>query len=263
MSKIRALLKRFIPEKYRTDLKYTILRIKYSGRNYHCPVCRSYTRIQKPLGFEFDVIREKQIVGAGVRIALCPICNASDRIRLLFLFLKYKTGLYTEPTRLLHFAPEPALEHILKKQKNIDYLTADLYQEGVMQKIDITAIPYPDQSFDAIICNHVLEHIPDDKKAMHELYRVLSKGGWAVLQVPASKILEKTEEDATVIEPADRERIFGHRDHVRIYGRDYPDRLRQAGFKVEKFSWVEETGPEFRDPNFNLNKDEVIYFCRK
>jgi SAM-dependent methyltransferase len=179
------------------------------------------------------------------------------------LFLKYKTGLFSDATRLLHFAPEPALENILKKQNNINYLTADLYQEEVMEKIDITSIPYPDQSFNAILCNHVLEHIPDDNKAMRELYRVLSAGGWAVLQVPVSKVLETTEEDPAVISEAERERKFGHRDHVRIYGRDYPDRLRQAGFKVEEFSWLTDEGPEFRDPNLNLNKDEVVFFCTK
>ena len=256
-------LKSLFPKSLRTNVKYLFLKARYRGDTYHCPVCRSGTSIQKELGFDFDVIREKQIVGAGVRTALCPVCNASDRIRLLYLFLKQKTRLFSDPVRLLHFAPEPSLEHIIRKHKHIRYLTADLYQEGVMEKIDITDIPYPDGSFDAILCNHVLEHIPDDARAMKELFRVLAPGGWAVLQVPFSRILEKTFENDEVIEKKDRESVFGHWDHVRIFGLDYPKRLEAAGFKVEPFYWTKDPDPVFHDPKLNLNKDEPVFFCRK
>lgn len=263
MNKLKDILRPLVPKHLRTALKYSLLRIRHYGMAYYCPVCGSHTRDQLPLGFDLEVIREKQIVGAGVRITLCPVCHASDRIRLLYLFLRAKTNLFTDPLRVLHFAPEPSLEHIIRKQKRTDYLTADLYQEGVMEKIDITAIPYPNGSFDAILCNHVLEHIPDDSRAMAELFRVLRPGGWAVLQVPFSRVLEKTYENPGYTSKEDRETYFGHWDHVRIYGKDYPKKLQSAGFSVEEFSWVKAPEAIFHDDRLNLNRDELVFFCRK
>ena len=153
------------------------------------------------------------------------------------------------------------MEFIFKHQKNIDYLTADIDPEMVMEHMDITNIQYPENSLDAIICNHVLEHIPDDRKAMEELYRVLKPGGWAILQVPFSKILKKTFEDATVTTSQDREQIFGQTDHVRIYGKDYTSRLKQAGFEVEEYKWTEDKELINPDNYFGLNEDEVVFFC--
>jgi SAM-dependent methyltransferase len=263
MNNLKHILKSIVPPRFRTGLKYLMLRTRYSGKNYYCPVCRSHTRLQHTLGVDSEVIREKEIIGAGVRTALCPVCNASDRIRLLYLFLKKRTRLLSDPIRLLHFAPEPPLEYIFKKHKNIRYLSADLYQEGVMETIDITAIPYPENSFDAILCNHVLEHIPDDALAMGELYRVLSPGGWAVLQVPFSKVLDTTYEDPSIVSEEDRERVFGQKDHVRIYGWDYSKRLENAGFRVEAYTWADDPDPAFHDPRLNLNRDELVFFCSK
>ncbi len=149
--------------------------------------------------------------------------------------------MFTEPVKLLHLAPEKPLMDLFIKQNNIDYLTADLNPEQVMVKMDITAIQYPDNIFDAILCNHVLEHIPDDRKAMRELYRVLKPGGWAILQVPVSKILEQTYDDITITSPQDREKYFGQKDHVRIYGKDYTQRLKEAGFTVDAYKWTKDT----------------------
>ena len=213
--------------------------MQYAGKKHHCPVCKSNVKFWKPLGYDLAVITEKQIVGGGRRLAMCPVCDSSDRIRLLYLFLKNKTNIFSEKIRLLHIAPEPSLEFIFKHQDNIGYLTTDMDPEMVMEQMDITNIQYPENKFDAIICNHVLEHIPDDHKAMTELYRVLNPGGWAILQVPFSKILDKTFEDPSVTTPEEREQIFGQTDHVRIYGKDYADRLRQSGFQVEEYKWTE------------------------
>lgn len=263
MNRMKDLIKQVIPPRFRPWIKLHALRFIYAGKRYYCPVCNSHTRLQKTLGFDFPVIREKNIVGAGVRDALCPVCSSSDRIRLLYLFLRCKTNLFRAPLRLLHFAPEPSLRNIIERQDNIDYLTADLYQHDVMEKIDITAIPYSGDTFDVILCNHVLEHIPDDRKAMQELYRVLKPGGWAVLQVPVSATMETSYEDPAVTLEKDREQIFGHRDHVRIYGKDYAERLRQTGFLVQEFSWVNDAEESFHDPKINLNKDERVYYCTK
>lgn len=263
MGSFNNLLKQIFPHRFLKQLKIRLRKIKYADKKYNCPVCDSNIRLWKPLGYNLPVITEKQIVGGGYRLAQCPVCDSSDRIRLLFLFLKNKTNIYRDNIKLLHIAPEPPLEYIFKHQNNIDYLTADMNPEMVMEKMDITNIQYPENSFDAIICNHVLEHIPEDHKAMSELYRLLKLGGWAILQVPFSKILEKTFEDSSIITPEDRERIFGQTDHVRIYGKDYANRLRKAGFEVEEYNWTKDQ--ELENPNnyLGLNEDEVVFFAGK
>ena len=132
-----------------------------------------------------------------------------------------------------------------------------------MVKMDVTDIHYPENSFDVIICNHVLEHIPDDRKAMNELFRVLKPGGQAILQVPISLTLEKTFEDSTIITPEEREKVFGQKDHVRIYGSDYIKRLKAAGFKVKEYKWTEDSNLADPQNRLCLNEDEVVYYCEK
>jgi len=263
MGSFNNLLKQIFPHQFLKQQKLNVRKIRYAGKKYHCPVCKSNIKLWKPLGYDLPVITEKQIVGGGKRLAQCPVCDSSDRIRLLYLFLKNRTKVYSDKIKLLHIAPEPPLEFIFKHQKNIDYLTTDMNPAMVMEQMDITNIQYPENSFDAIICNHVLEHIPNDFKAMSELFRVLKPGGWAILQVPFSKISDKTFEDPKVTSPEDRERIFGQTDHVRIYGKYYADRLKKAGFEVEEYKWTEDT--DLNNPNnrLGLNEDEVVFYCLK
>lgn len=213
------------------------------------------------MGLRFPVLEEKQVVGGGYRLnALCPVCDSSDRERLVYLWLKCRTDLMERPRRILHFAPEPSLSSVFSRMNNADYLTADLMNPQVMVQVDVTQIPYDDEHFDAVICNHVLEHVPDDARAMSELCRVLKKGGTAVLQVPISGTAEETFEDFSLIEPAEREAAFGQDDHVRIYGQDYVERLRRAGFEVKVFNWRDEP-EEFGglDNRFALNPKERLY----
>ena len=132
---------------------------------------------------------------------------------------------------MLHVAPEPIFESRFKKQLGHNYLSADLFNPLAMVKMDITDIQYPDQSFDVIYCSHVLEHVQDDKKAMKEFFRVLKNNGWAILLVPITS--EKTFEDPSIIDPAQRLKAFGQDDHVRRYGPDFADRLADAGFTVQ------------------------------
>lgn len=261
---IKSLLKPLIPETYRADIKIFLKRFRYFGSTFYCPVCKSSVNHLQALGYDLPVNREKQIIGGGPRNAMCPVCGSSDRERLLYLFIKQKTTLFTEKTKLLHLAPERNLKRIISKHKNIVYLTADLNPVNVMEAMDITQIKYPNNSFDAIICNHVLEHIPNDQKAMQELFRVLKPGGWAILQVPVSGVLKHTFEDFSITTPGEREKIFGQKDHVRIYAKDYSDRLKSAGFKPEEFHW--ETDPGFggeQENKFVLYNKEVVYFCMK
>ncbi|MGK0293007.1 MAG: hypothetical protein ACI9U1_001397 [Porticoccaceae bacterium] len=237
----------------------------YFGERYHCPICNSHLKRLKPYGVDSAALANKRVIGGGYRLnALCPVCFATDRDRLLYLYLSKKTNLLSAPVKLLHVAPEGHLSQLLHQHDNIDYLTADLGAKTVMVKMDITKIDFPEHTFDAILCNHVLEHIPDDSQAMSELYRVLKPGGWAILQVPMSLTLKQTYEDPTKTTPAQRVTAFGQDDHVRIYAMDYVLRLEAAGFEVKLFQWWQhEVDFGGLDNCSGLLKDETLFFVTK
>ncbi len=195
--------------------------------------------------------------------ARCPVCKSLERHRLVMIFLRSETDLFDgKEKKFLHVAPEVFLAPILSEATGAGYLTADLMDDNVMEKMDITDIQHPDNSFDVIYCSHVLEHVSADQQAMREFFRILKPGGWAILNVPIT--VETTIEDATVQDPDERLRLFGQRDHVRRYGRDYIDRLRDAGFEVEEYG-----------PRDLLNDADVtlygltnastgsVFYCRK
>ena len=170
--------------------------------------------------------------------------------------------MFSENLRMLHVAPERNLRKVLLAHPNINYLTVDLNSPLAMVKMDITNMPYEDNLFDVIICNHVLEHIPDDRKAISELYRVLKPAGWAILQVPISQSLVTTYEDPSITAPDEREKAFGQSDHVRIYARDYRERLESVGFSVQVYSIRKEFG-WLAIYKYALQKDENIYVCSR
>ena len=200
-------------------LKKAIKRAWLAGRERECPVCGGSARMFLDHG---TPLRE------GAR---CPWCQSLERHRLVWWYFRSSTDLFDgRPKRMLHLAPERCLEPRLRAAIGDGYLTGDLNDPVAMERIDITDIRHPDSSFDVIYCSHVLEHVPDDRRAMAELRRVLRPSGWAVLLVPIFG--ERTVEDATVKDPQERRWRFGHPDHVRIYGSDYVDRLRGAGFTV-------------------------------
>jgi SAM-dependent methyltransferase len=229
-----------------------------------CPFCESSFSVFLPTGLNFPVLEERKIVGGGRRNARCPVCDSSDRERLVYFYLLRKTDIFENHHKLLHVAPEERIRNILSSRRNLDYLTGDLYSTNVQIKMDITDIQFPDNSFDAIICNHVLEHVVDDRKAMAELYRVLKPGRWAILQVPMSQSLDKTYEDFSITTAKGREEAFGQDDHVRIYATDYTTRLAQAGFEVTVFKWTAEA-ESFGGHNnvFGLNEDECVFLASK
>jgi SAM-dependent methyltransferase len=171
-------------------------------------------------------------VGPNRANARCPSCGARDRQRYVWLYLERKTNLLFDRLRVLHFAPERIFEEKLRSQPNLDYVSTDLERASAMVKADITDLPFADDSFDVILCSHVLEHVVDDRKAMRELYRVLRPGGWALVLVPIDFSRSETFEDPTIVAPEDRVRLFGQADHVRVYGRDFTARLEEAGFAV-------------------------------
>jgi len=193
---------------------------------------------------------------------LSPSTLSLERHRLLWLYLKNETEFFNAPLKLLHFAPEQAFYKRFKKLDNLDYTTTDLNSPLADVKADICNLPFSDNSFDVILCNHVLEHIPDDTKAMQELYRVLKPGGWGIFQIPQDLKREKTFEDNTITDRKERARIFGQYDHVRIYGRDYFDKLRSIGFTVEEVDYTSIL-PKEAVEKYRLAKGEIIPLVRK
>jgi predicted SAM-dependent methyltransferase len=261
--KVKSLIKRIIPKKYYPQFADLYVKYRYFGTKFKCPFCDGHFRRLLPDGLDIPVLKEKNVVGGGYRLnAKCPYCYSSDRERLIYLYLKNKTNHFYGNLKLLHVAPERNLQKVLMAHPNIDYLSADLDSPLAMVTIDITNIQYEDNLFDILICNHVLEHVPDDQKAMLELYRVLKHGGWGILQVPISLSLNKTYEDPTVTTSEGRKKVFGQDDHVRIYARDYKDRLERVGFSVEVYRFAEEFG-ESAIHKYALLKDENIYICSK
>src|SRR5690554_1726163 len=181
---------------------------------------------------------------------LSPSTLSLERHRLLWLYLQSETDFFVKPLKMLHFAPEQAFYRRFRQQQNLDYTTTDLSSPLADVKADICQLPFEDNMFDVIFCNHVLEHIPDDTQAMRELYRVLKPGGWAVLQIPQDLSRATTFEDDFITDPKERAKIFGQYDHVRVYGRDYFDKLRSIGFEVQEVDYTQ-----------TLSKEQVERYC--
>lgn len=211
----------------------------------YCPCCETESDEFRPFG-----VRPRPN-------AACPCCGSLERHRLLWLFLQ-EHRLLSGRRRMLHVAPEPALAQHFRRVPGLTYVTGDLFKRERV-RFDITALPFLDGCFDAVVCSHVLEHIPDDRQAMRELRRVLAPNGWAMLQSPINGRLEVTFEDPTVTSPEDRFRLFGQHDHVRWYGRDYANRLREGGFAVTVIPYGAQQD-EARRKRCALSRED-IFFC--
>jgi len=264
---IKQFIKMIVPSNFHLPMRNAlqfIASLKYIGNKYKCPFCRGHFSTFLPAGLDIPVLKEKQVIGGGYRLnSKCPRCYARDRERLIYLYLKKeKRYVLSASISLLHVAPEKNLAIKLKSNPNINYISADLNSPLVDINMDITDIKQPDDTYDVIICNHVLEHINDDRKAMSELFRVLKKGGFAILQVPISYSIDKTLEDFSITSPEDREIMYGQKEHVRIYGSDYKLRLKGVGFSVIEYQFIEDMEPQSLK-KFALFKDEKIFVCSK
>ncbi len=196
--------------------------------------------------------------------ALSPSTLSLERHRLMWLFLRDETNFFTSEKKLktLHIAPEQCFLDFFRKQKNLDYTTSDLESPIADVKADICDLPFEDNSFDVVFCNHVLEHITDDTKAMEELFRVMKKGGFGIFQIPQDLSRETTFEDDAITDRKERAKIFGQYDHVRVYGRDYFNKLRSIGFKVDEIDYTKKITPEKLE-RFCLMKNEILPVCYK
>lgn len=194
--------------------------------------------------------------------ALSPSTLSLERHRLLWLYLINETVLFEKKIKLLHFAPEQAFYKRFKKLNNIQYDSIDINSPLAKIKADICDLPIKDNTYDFILCNHVLEHVLDDKKAMSELYRVLKKGGTGIFQVPIDMNREKTFQDDSITDKLERNKIFGQYDHVRVYGKDYFNKLENTGFKVQQIDYSKEFSNE-EILKYSIIKGEVIPVCTK
>jgi SAM-dependent methyltransferase len=220
------------------------------GNSVECPVCGSTFRKFLPYG-----VNSRSNV-------LCPACLSLERHRLIWLYLQKQTDFLTKPRRVMHVAPEQCFYTRFRQYKHIDYVTADLESPMADHHFDLHDIPFEGNSFDMILCNHVLEHVTDDRRVMSEFLRVLRPGGFAILQVPLEPNREETFEDPSITDPRQREKYFGQKDHLRVYGRDYPNRLRECGFNVEELP-VSQTFSKDMVSRYRLAAGETLYIGLK
>lgn len=178
---------------------------------------------------------------------------------MIWLWMERQTSLFENHPRLLHIAPEPPLMKHFRESygSSKDYITADLESPLADQHFDVQDIPLPSDSIDVIICNHLLEHVENDRLAMQELHRVMKPGGWGIFLVPEDRERETTFEDDSIVDAKERTRLFGQYDHRRIYGRDYDDRLREAGFEVERSDFARRL-TEWEKRLYSPGEDDLV-----
>lgn len=249
MKKLFKFILNTIPRPLLIRLSYVVrpvLALALKGNKYTDPIDGKSFRNFLPYGY-----------GHQRNNVLSPSTLSLERHRLLWLYLKNETDFFTAPKKVLHFAPEQAFYKRFRKQANLNYTTTDLYSPLADVKADICNLPFEDNSYGLILCNHVLEHIPDDIKAMQELYRVMKPGGMGIFQIPQDLSRETTFEDDSITDPKERAKIFGQYDHVRVYGRDYFDKLRSIGFRVVEEDYTKKLSPQDVE-RFCLAKGEII-----
>jgi SAM-dependent methyltransferase len=251
MKKVISWLIRYVPRRYLqlvSGFGLKVISLFYRGSAVTCPVCDKSFRRFLPYGRITP--REN---------ALCPNCLSLERHRLIWLYLKERTSFFREKQRVLHIAPEACFIPRFERIHGNDYVTADIESPLAKVKMDIHNIPFDQNSFDVVLCNHVLEHVTDDIRAMNEIQRVLKPGGFAILQVPFfSPVPDKTFEDLSITDKREREKMFGQDDHVRKYGKDYPLRIGKGGLAPFEDTFASEL-PESLQKKFGLVKEEVIY----
>lgn len=255
VKKLISILIRFVPRKYLqlfTGVGLKMMGLFYAGNKVECPICAKKYREFLPYG----------------RInprpnALCPSCLSLERHRLIWLYLRDRTEFFRKELDVLHVAPEPCFMKRFEGLHHDRYITADIESPLAKVKMDIHEMPFKENSFDVVLCNHVLEHVNNDIQAMKEIQRVLRPGGWAILQVPFfSPVPDTTVEDLNITDPRERERLFGQSDHVRKFGKDYTARIQRAGLNAVADSFNLELSNEERF-RYGLANGEILYLGNK
>ncbi|MDD5730437.1 MAG: methyltransferase domain-containing protein [Candidatus Omnitrophica bacterium] len=244
------------------SLKRRLKLLYYSGNKFECPCCGG--RLRKFLAHKQSSFIKGRLTDYSAKNEICPVCYSYSRHRFLLAFLKNHTDTLKARLKLLHFAPEPGIGLFLKKQRNIEYISCDYDPSkypGTI-KVDCTQMQFPDNTFDAVIISHVLEHIQEDVKALKELYRIIKPGGWATIAVPIYG--DKTYEDSS-LDHGGREKMYAWPDHVRLNGLDFKSKLTSAGFNTYIYTYADVPGKyidrEVQSPLLEDNK--YIFFCRK
>ena len=254
MKKLFKAILNVVPRPILIRLSYVVrpfLAFYLKGNNFTDPIDQRSFRSFLPYGYA----KQRNNV-------LSPSTLSLERHRLLWLYLKNETDFFTKPLKVLHVAPEQAFYKRFRKQLNLTYTTTDLESPLADVKADLCDLPFENNSFDVVLCNHVLEHIPNDTKAMQELYRILKPGGMGIFQIPQDLNREHTFQDDTITDPKERTLIFGQYDHVRIYGRDYFEKLRAVGFTVVEENYTEKLSPT-DVKRYALSAGEIIPVCYK
>ena len=242
MKKLFKIILNNIPRPLLIRLSYIIrpiLAFILKGHNFTDPIDGKSFKSFLPYGY-----------GKQRNNVLSPSSLSLERHRLLWLYLKNETPFFSTKLKVLHFAPEQAFYKRFRNMENLDYTTTDLNSPLADIKADICNLPFKDNEFDVILCNHVLEHIPDDTKAMQELYRVMKIGGMGIFQIPQDVSRATTFEDNSITDKKERAKIFGQYDHVRVYGRDYFEKLRNIGFKVDEVDYTSK-----------ISEKEIVRYC--
>lgn len=235
----------------------------YFGRGCSCKYCGKTYRRFLHQGVRAEVFKKYRIAGAGFKKNVkCPNCGSNQRVRLLSLFLDLRTDIYSKKVRVLHISPRLQLAHEIRSHGNIDYVCGALFPDRYSAvgaiALDVTKIQFGNDQFDVVICNHVLEHVREDELAMREIYRVLRPGGFAVLQVPLALDLEKTLEDPSIVKERQRKIAYGQKDHLRLYGLDYFEKLAGVGFRVVRDNPFQNEWPTDLKQHC-LDKDEDVF----
>lgn len=246
-----SLLVRFVPRTLLqrvAGLGLKAIGLFYRGNSVVCPICSTSFRKFLPYGR----VNPRQN-------ALCPNCLSLERHRLIWLYLNERTDFFNKQLDVLHIAPEACFIRRFEMVHKAHYTTADIESPLAKVKMDIQAMPFSDNSFDVVLCNHVLEHVDDDMAALKEIGRVLKPGGFSILQVPFfSPVPEKTMEDRSVTDKRERERLYGQADHVRRYGKDYADRIRSTGLHVKEEKFAGDASEE-ACRKYGISKNEILY----
>jgi SAM-dependent methyltransferase len=227
--------------------------IVYYGKAYEDPISGKTYRKFLPYGYGGRAKRDN---------VLCPGSLSLERHRLLWLYLKNKTDFFTTKHKLLHIAPEQCFYKLFRAMPNLDYTTGDYNSPIADVHFDLHHAPFEDNTFDVIFCNHVLEHVENAEQCISELYRMMKPGGFGIFQIPQDVNRYETYEDKSIVSEKDREIHFWQKDHVRLFGLDYKDKLAAAGFKVTVEDYTKEISPELVE-RYRLPKGELLYMCRK